>query len=95
MVTKTYLPFNLCDSSESSDTYDSSDSSDSGDSSDKKKLFKLIFFLQKTLFSQQNFVLEKNFFFTIFFYNFLFTTTKKFTKKIKNSNCDKTQKFKL
>ena len=36
MVTKTYLPSNICDSdsSDSSDSYDSSDSCDSSDSSD-------------------------------------------------------------
>ena len=42
MVTKTFLPSKLCDSSDSSDSCDSSDSSDSSnssDSSDQKKLF--------------------------------------------------------
>ena len=34
MVTQTYLPSNLCDSSESSDSCNSSDSSESSDSSD-------------------------------------------------------------
>ena len=34
MVTKTYLPSNLCDSSDSSDSSGSCDSSDSSDSSD-------------------------------------------------------------
>ena len=56
MVTKTYLPSNLCDSSDSSDSIGSCDSSDSSDSSDscdsidqkncviKKILYKNFFF---------------------------------------------------
>ena len=36
MVTKTYLPCNLCDSCDNSDTSDTSDSCDSSDSSDSK-----------------------------------------------------------
>ena len=79
MVTKTFLPSNLYDSSDnrdSSDSFDSSDSSESGDSSDSsapKKSPTNFFHIQK-----------KN-----FFHN------KMFTKKLKNSNCDKTQKLKL
>ena len=37
MVTKTYLPSNLCDSSDGSDNSDSSDSCDSCESSDNSK----------------------------------------------------------
>ena len=56
MVTKTYLPSNLCDSSEGSDSSESCDSSDSSDSSDsgdscdqkivssKKNLYQKLFF---------------------------------------------------
>ena len=45
MITKTYLPSNLCsgsdssDSSESCDSRDNSDSSDSSDSTDQQKNF--------------------------------------------------------
>ena len=52
MVTKTYLPSTLWDSSDSSDSSDtcnSSDISDSSDSSDQKTFF------TKTLFSQKTF----------------------------------------
>ena len=38
MVTKTYLPYNLCDISDCSDSSDSSDSNDISDSSDPKKI---------------------------------------------------------
>ena len=64
MVTKTYLPSYLCNSSDSSDSSDScyssdssessynSDSSDSRDSSNQKNLFtKLLFFHQKFFFT--------------------------------------------
>ena len=53
MVTKTYLPSNLCDSSDnsdSSDSCDSSDSSDSIDSSDQKNFF----FSQKKTYQKKN-----------------------------------------
>ena len=53
MVTKTYLPSKLCDSSDSNDSSDSRDSSDSSDRSDKKnapnKLL-LFFFTKKNFF---------------------------------------------
>ena len=49
IVTKTYLPSYLCDSSDGSDISDISDSSDSSDSSDTKKTF-----FHKQLFSHKN-----------------------------------------
>ena len=39
MVNKTYIPSNLCDSSDGRDSCDSSDSSDSVDSSDQNNFF--------------------------------------------------------
>ena len=82
MVTKTYLPSNLCDGSDSSDTCDSSDSSDSsgsGDSSDRKK---------RNFFSI--------FFFIYFFYKKISQKNSKIQVVMKSSsNCDKTPKHKL
>ena len=64
MVTKSYLPTYLCDSSdgsdsrESSDRSDSSDSSDSCDRSDQKTL------VTKTIVHKKNvFFVKNNFFF--------------------------------
>ena len=57
MVTKTYLPSNLCESSDSSDGCDSSDSIDSIDSSDSND--------QRTFFTPKK--LTPKLFFTIFF----------------------------
>ena len=89
MVTKTHLPSNLFDSSDSSyssdsndssDIYDSSDcsdrsdSSDSSDSSDQKKLF----------------VTKKITFFSSHFYSQFFFSTKNAPKN-SYSNCDETQ----
>ena len=59
MVTKTYLPSNLCDGdssdsydrSDSCDSSDSSDSSDSNDSSGQKTFFSV--FLQKKYFTKR------------------------------------------
>ena len=62
MVTKTYLPSNLCDSSDSSDRSDSSDSSGSCDGSDSGDRKKKLFFLH-----------QNTFFFTIFLH-FVFKT---------------------
>ena len=61
MVTKTYLPSNLCDSdssdsydrSDSCDSSDSSDSSDSNDSSGQKNVFSSSVFLQKKYFTKR------------------------------------------
>ena len=79
MVTKTYLPSYLCDSSDVSDRSDSSDSSDSsnsGDSSDHKTLFtKTIFhkktFLPNNLFTKKP-VHQKKVLTTIVFQFFIF-----------------------
>ena len=60
MVTKTYIPSNLCDSSDSIDNSDSCDSSDSSDSS-----------LLWVWWNLKNLMVMK----------------------LKNSNCDKIQKF--
>ena len=66
MINKTYLPSNLCDSSESGDSSDSSDSSDSLDSSDssdssdyKKKFTKKLSVPNKLLVSQNTKKLHK------------------------------------
>ena len=91
MVTKTYLPSNLCDSSDSgdnSDSCDSSDSNDSIDSSDQKTFFPPCLFFKILFFT---------FFFVYFFFikkyitNYLKT---QIVMKLKNSNCDETQKLK-
>ena len=55
MVTNTYLPSYLCDSSDGSDSSESSDNNDSCESSDQKNLF------TKTTFHQK-ISLPKNFF---------------------------------
>ena len=94
MVTKTYLPSNLGDSSDSSD---SSDSRDSSDSSKQKSLKKKLFSPKKLPFSQ-----KKIFCFT--YKNIKLFSQKKISPKylktqivmkLKNSNCDETQKLKL
>ena len=64
MVTKsyliTYLPSNICNSSDSSDSSDRSDSSasgdisNSGDSSEKNSLTTQLFLLQKNTFLTKN-----------------------------------------
>ena len=67
IVTKTYLPSNLSDYSESSDSSESSESSDSSecrdssDKSDKKNFFlkKLIFPPKTFCFHKKNFVLPE------------------------------------
>ena len=88
MVTKTYLPSNLWDRSDSSDSNDSNDSSDSCDSSDKsdsrdssessdssdqKR--------KKTIFPPQKKSLKNS--------------KTEIVMKLKNSNCDENQKLKL
>ena len=79
MVTKTYLPSNLCDTSDSSDSIESCDSSDSSDSSyscdssDQKKCVINKFFTKKGFF-----LLKKS--------------RKLILKKL---NCDETQKLKV
>ena len=70
MVTKTYHPSNICDSSDGSDSSNSSDSSvssgcgDSSDSTDQKTFtkqtnFTFFFSYQKTLFSPRNWFYRK------------------------------------
>ena len=61
MVTKTYLPSNLCDSSDSSVSNESCDSSDSSDQKivSSKKLFTKNFFFSKKN-PQKNFFTKKN-----------------------------------
>ena len=83
MVTKTYLPSNLfdrSDSSVSSDSSDSCESSDSSDSSDKKNLtkkkFSCTFFLHFFFQKQKN--VTKN-------------LTNQIAMKLKNSNFDENQ----
>ena len=103
MVTKTYLPSHLCDSSDSSDSSDtcdisdssdSSDGSDSRDSSDRKKNFLNNFFLFKSffyflfLFFKQKFSQKNS--------KLKFWLNSKTQIVIKlNSNCDEAQKLKL
>ena len=77
-VMKTYPPTYLWDSSDSSDSRFSSDSSDSSDRSDSSDSSD-----QRTFFTQK---ITKNVFFYIFFKLL-------FTKKLKNSNCNETQKI--
>ena len=98
MVTKTYLPYNLCESSDSSDGCDSSNSFESSDGSDSND--------QRTFFHPKKKLTQKNFF-TIFFlhkknYKLNLTTRKiklwwnskpQMVMKFKNSNCDETQKL--
>ena len=87
MVTKTYLPSNLCDSSESSDGSDSSDSSDNSDSSDLK-LFSL-----ENFFSPKNyFLLQKNHTKKTLFWS---TIKPQIVMKLKNSKGHDTQELKL
>ena len=93
MVTKTYLPTYLCDSSDSCDSCDSSDSSESSyrsDSSDQKTFDNQITFFNYKLFST-----TKNFFFLFFFYQKIKmlqnSGTQKSTKTKRNWICDKTQ----
>ena len=80
MVTKTYLPFNQCDTSDSSDnsdncdSCDSSDSSDSSESSDSSDISDNTD--QKTFFSNKKNLFSKKI--SIFYF-----TKKNFTKKIK------------
>ena len=89
MVTKTYLPSNLYDNSDnrdSSDSFDSSDSSESGDSSDSSdpKKWPTNFFHRKKKL--------------LFFYKkkcSLKNSKTQIVIKLKNSNCDKTQKLEL
>ena len=70
MVTKSYLPSNLCDNSDSCDSSgssDSSDSSDGSDCSDQKNYFTIQLILstlfsfsqQKTFFLQQQKIQQK------------------------------------
>ena len=53
MVTKTYLPSNLCDSSDSSYSSDSSDSCDRSDSSDSSDNIFVCLFSHKQKFSNK------------------------------------------
>ena len=86
MVTKTFLPSNLCDisesseSSENSDSCDNSDISDSSDSSDQNKSKKTFFKFIFTLFPPKK-ISPK--------------TQTQIVMKLKNSNCDQIQKLKL
>ena len=94
MVTKTYLPSNLCDSdssdsydrSDSCDSSDSSDSSDSNDSSGQKTFFFFCFSTKKIFYQKINFDCDK-------IVMKLKNTTKKFSLKfclLHNCiNCDK------
>ena len=103
IVTKTYLPSNLCDSSDGSDSSnrsdscdssDTSDISDSSDSSDQKKICqKKTFFLTKQLYFNNKNILQ-----------IFFSSQKKVVHQkthnsncdeIRNSNCVETQKLKL
>ena len=81
MVTKTYLPSYLCDSSDSSDSSDTCDSSDSRDSSDGSD--------SSDSSDSKDSSDQKTVFFTktkTFFYN-----TKNSQKKLNKSNCVETQ----
>ena len=96
MVTKTYLPSNLCDSSNISDNGDNSDSCDSSDSSDSSHSSdssdqKNFFFTKKKLCPKK---IPKITSFQKKLFLKLFLTIKKFTKNLA-LNCDETQKLKL
>ena len=83
MVTKTYLPSNQCDSSDSSDSIrcDSSESSDRSGSSYQKNC------VIKKILSKKKILLKKN--------QFLFYKKNKIVIKLKNSKSDETQKLEL
>ena len=80
MVTKTCLPSNLCDNSDSSDSIESCDSSDSSDSSDSCDSSDQTNFVRKKFFTKNFFFLQKK------------IPENLFKKKL---NCDETQKFKV
>ena len=78
--TKIYLPLNLCDSSDISDSNDSSDSCDSSDRSDSSNSSDQKWhFFYKLFFQKKSVKISKN----------------QIVMKLKNSNCDETQKQKL
>ena len=82
MVTKTYRPYNLCDSS---------DSNDSCDSIDNVTVVTKKNFTQKKLYFQKNFLT-----FLICKKNISPKNSKaQIVMKLKNSNCDETQRLKL
>ena len=92
MVTKTYLPCNLCDSSDNSDSSDiseisdSSDSSDISDSSDSSDLSDSCDSSDSSDQKKKTFSLHKK----------IYQKSKtQIVMKLKNSNCDETQKLKL
>ena len=64
MVTKTYIPSNLCDSKDSSDSCDSCDSSDSKDSCGSSD--------SSDSSDQKNFFPQKNTFFSLTFLHFFY-----------------------
>ena len=92
MVTKTYLPSNLCDSSDIIDISDSSDTSDSSDSTYQKTFSYQLSFSH----TKKNFLFH-NFFFTFFFIKKILSNKSetKIMMKLKTSNCDGTQTLKL
>ena len=89
ILTVIYLPIYLCDSSGSSDSCDSCDSSDSSDSSDRCDI-------SDSSDSCDSSERRKKFF-PYFSPIKIVTKLKKnqIVTKLKNSNCDKTQKLKL
>ena len=96
MVTKTYLPSFICDSSDGSDSSDSSDSSDNSDisdSSDQKTFTTKNFFHIKTIFSQFFFLHLKTFFHKK--KSNCDETQTQILMKLKNSNWDESQELKL
>ena len=99
MVTKTYLPSNICDSSDSNDTCNSSDcsdSSDSCDSSDSSVSSDSSDSSDGSDSSERSY--QKKNHKKTFFYDKKISQKNSKTKtvlKLKNSNCHKTQKLKL
>ena len=89
-ITKSYIPSNLCDSSDSSDRCDSCDSSDRSDSCDSSDVSDSS---DSSDGSDKSDKRNKTFFFIIFFFIQLFLQKKKFHQKnqllmkLKNSNC--------
>ena len=97
MVTKTYLPCNLCNSSDISDSSDNSDSCDRSDISDSSDSSESIDSSDSSNSSDRS---DKKKLTSSFLHLFK-KKRKKYQKKtqivmkLKNSNCDKTQKLKL
>ena len=93
MVTLTYLPFYLCNSSDSFDSFDRCDSFGSCDSSDSCDISDSSDSSDSRDISEKTNSGKKKFF---FIYLFLVTTLQNQIVTIpKNSNGDKTQKLKL